>query len=143
MYAPRASSRGHFARSAVRRSATATPVWTGMPSFSRKSSYAPRPQNEGRCCSLLVAGMASLIFVPLASRDDIAHSLARPSYRDEIIGAPRRRRVLQEFAKTIHLAATHDAMWDAVNDVLRVASWLPIVREVRRSEEHTSELQSP
>ena len=39
--------------------------------------------------------------------------------------------MLQEFAKTIHLAATHDAVWGAVNDVLRVASWVPIVREVR------------
>jgi len=39
--------------------------------------------------------------------------------------------VLQEFAKTIHLAATPDAVWDAVNDVHRVASWLSIVREVR------------
>jgi len=39
--------------------------------------------------------------------------------------------VLQEFAKTIHLAATPDAVWDAVNNVHRVASWLPIVREVR------------
>src|SRR5207302_5445000 len=71
------------------------------------------------------------IFGPLASRGDIAHSLVRPSYRDKIIGAPRGRGVLQEFAKTIHLAATHDAVWGAVNDVIRVASWLPIVREVR------------
>jgi len=39
--------------------------------------------------------------------------------------------VLQEFAKTIHLAASPDAVWDAVNDVHRVASWLSIVREVR------------
>ena len=39
--------------------------------------------------------------------------------------------MLQEFAKTIHLAATPDAVWDAVNDVHRVASWLSIVREVR------------
>ena len=39
--------------------------------------------------------------------------------------------MLQEFAKTIHLAASPDAVWDAVNDVHRVASWLSIVREVR------------
>jgi carbon monoxide dehydrogenase subunit G len=39
--------------------------------------------------------------------------------------------VLQEFAKTIHLDASPDAAWAAVNDVRRVASWLSIVREVR------------
>jgi uncharacterized protein len=39
--------------------------------------------------------------------------------------------VLQEFAKTIRLSASPDAVWDAVNDVRRVASWLSIVREVR------------
>jgi carbon monoxide dehydrogenase subunit G len=39
--------------------------------------------------------------------------------------------VLQEFAKTIHLTASPDAAWAAVNDVHRVASWLSIVREVR------------
>jgi carbon monoxide dehydrogenase subunit G len=39
--------------------------------------------------------------------------------------------VLQEFAKTISLGASPDAVWDAVNDVRRVASWLSIVREVR------------
>ena len=39
--------------------------------------------------------------------------------------------MLQEFAKTIHLDASPTAVWDAVNDVRRVASWLSIVREVR------------
>src|SRR6266850_3307262 len=39
-----------------------------MPSVSRKISYAPRPQKEGRCCSLLVAGVASLIFLPRFAR---------------------------------------------------------------------------
>ncbi len=39
--------------------------------------------------------------------------------------------MLQEFAKMIHLAASPDAVWAAVNDVRRVASWLSIVREVR------------
>lgn len=39
--------------------------------------------------------------------------------------------MLQEFAKTIRLDAGPDAVWDAVNDVRRVASWLSIVREVR------------
>jgi uncharacterized protein len=39
--------------------------------------------------------------------------------------------VLQEFAKTIRLDATPDAVWAAVRDVHRVASWLSIVREVR------------
>jgi uncharacterized protein len=39
--------------------------------------------------------------------------------------------VLQEFAKTIRLDASPDAVWDAVNDVRRVASWVSIVREVR------------
>ncbi|MGH2491831.1 MAG: CoxG family protein [Candidatus Limnocylindria bacterium] len=37
----------------------------------------------------------------------------------------------QDFAKTIHLDASPDAVWKAVNDVRRVASWLSIVREVR------------
>jgi uncharacterized protein len=39
--------------------------------------------------------------------------------------------VLQDFAKTIRLDAVPDAVWDAVNDVRRVASWVSIVREVR------------
>jgi carbon monoxide dehydrogenase subunit G len=39
--------------------------------------------------------------------------------------------VLQDFAKTIRLDANPDAVWDAVRDVHRVASWLSIVREVR------------
>lgn len=39
--------------------------------------------------------------------------------------------MLQDFAKTIRLAAGPDAVWDAVNDVRRVASWVSIVREVR------------
>ena len=37
----------------------------------------------------------------------------------------------QEFAKTIRLDATPDAVWAAVRDVHRVAKWLSIVREVR------------
>ena len=37
----------------------------------------------------------------------------------------------QDFAKTIRLDAGPDAVWDAVNDVRRVASWVSIVREVR------------
>ena len=39
--------------------------------------------------------------------------------------------MLQNFAKTIRLDASTDAVWDAVNDVRRVASWVSIVREVR------------
>ena len=39
--------------------------------------------------------------------------------------------MLQDFAKTIRLVAGPDAVWDAVNDVRRVASWVSIVREVR------------
>ena len=39
--------------------------------------------------------------------------------------------MLQDFAKTIRLDAAPDAVWDAVNDVRRVASWVSIVREVR------------
>jgi len=39
--------------------------------------------------------------------------------------------LLQEFAKTIRLDASPDAVWAAVNDVHRVASWISIVREVR------------
>ena len=39
--------------------------------------------------------------------------------------------MLQDFAKTIRLDAGPDAVWDAVNDVRRVASWVSIVREVR------------
>ena len=39
--------------------------------------------------------------------------------------------MLQDFAKTIHLDTNPDAVWAAVRDVHRVASWLSIVREVR------------
>ena len=39
--------------------------------------------------------------------------------------------MLQDFAKTIQLAANPDQVWGAVNDVRRVASWISIVREVR------------
>lgn len=39
--------------------------------------------------------------------------------------------MFQDFAKTITLAAAPDAVWAAVRDVRRVASWLSIVREVR------------
>lgn len=39
--------------------------------------------------------------------------------------------MLQDFAKTIRLDARPDTVWDAVNDVRRVASWVSIVREVR------------
>jgi carbon monoxide dehydrogenase subunit G len=39
--------------------------------------------------------------------------------------------LLQEFAKTIRLDASPEAVWAAVLDVHRVASWLSIVREVR------------
>ncbi|MDP9253011.1 MAG: SRPBCC family protein, partial [Chloroflexota bacterium] len=39
--------------------------------------------------------------------------------------------MLQDFAKTIRLDASPDAVWAAVRDVHRVASWLSIVREVR------------
>ena len=39
--------------------------------------------------------------------------------------------MLQDFAKTIRLDANPDAVWAAVNDVRRVASWVSIVREVR------------
>ena len=39
--------------------------------------------------------------------------------------------MLQDFAKTIRLDASPDAVWAAVRDVHRVGSWLSIVREVR------------
>lgn len=39
--------------------------------------------------------------------------------------------MVQDFAKTIRLDASPDAVWAAVLDVHRVASWLSIVREVR------------
>ena len=39
--------------------------------------------------------------------------------------------MLQEFTKTVRLDAGSDAVWEAVNDVRRVASWVSIVREVR------------
>ena len=39
--------------------------------------------------------------------------------------------MLQDFTKTIRLDASPDAVWVAVRDVHRVASWLSIVREVR------------
>lgn len=39
--------------------------------------------------------------------------------------------MFQEFNKTIQLTAAPAAVWDAMNDVRRVASWLPIVRDVK------------
>jgi carbon monoxide dehydrogenase subunit G len=39
--------------------------------------------------------------------------------------------VFQEFARTIRVEASPSAVWDAVLDVRRVASWLSIVRDVR------------
>ena len=39
--------------------------------------------------------------------------------------------MLQDFAKTIRLDASPDAVWAAVRDVHRVAKWLSVVREVR------------
>jgi carbon monoxide dehydrogenase subunit G len=39
--------------------------------------------------------------------------------------------VFQEFSKTIQLTAAPAAVWDAMNDVRRVASWLSIVRDVK------------
>ena len=39
--------------------------------------------------------------------------------------------MLQDFAKTIRLGAGPDVVWDAVNDVRRLASWVSIAREVR------------
>lgn len=42
--------------------------------------------------------------------------------------------MFQEFSRTIHLAARPEAVWDAVRDVRRVASWLSIVRDVREVE---------
>lgn len=39
--------------------------------------------------------------------------------------------MFQDFSKTIELTATPAAVWDALLDVRRVASWLSIVRDVR------------
>jgi carbon monoxide dehydrogenase subunit G len=39
--------------------------------------------------------------------------------------------VFQEFTKTIRLTAAPATVWDAMNDVRRVASWLSIVRDVK------------
>jgi carbon monoxide dehydrogenase subunit G len=39
--------------------------------------------------------------------------------------------LLQDFARTIRVDADPEAVWAAVQDVHRVASWLSIVREVR------------
>jgi carbon monoxide dehydrogenase subunit G len=39
--------------------------------------------------------------------------------------------VFQDFSRTIQLSATPAAVWDAMLDVRRVASWLSIVRDVR------------
>jgi carbon monoxide dehydrogenase subunit G len=39
--------------------------------------------------------------------------------------------VFQEFARTIRLTAAPATVWDAMNDVRRVASWLSIVRDVK------------
>jgi carbon monoxide dehydrogenase subunit G len=39
--------------------------------------------------------------------------------------------VFQEFARTVHVDARPDAVWSAVRDVRRVASWISIVREIR------------
>ncbi len=39
--------------------------------------------------------------------------------------------MFQDFAKTIQLSATPTAVWDALGDVRRVASWLSVVRDVK------------
>ena len=39
--------------------------------------------------------------------------------------------MFQEFARTIRLTAAPATVWDAMNDVRRVASWLSIVRDVK------------
>jgi carbon monoxide dehydrogenase subunit G len=39
--------------------------------------------------------------------------------------------VFQDFSKTIELTASPAAVWDALLDVRKVASWLTIVRDVR------------
>ena len=39
--------------------------------------------------------------------------------------------MFQDFTKTIQLTASPTAVWDAMLDVRRVASWLSIVRDVR------------
>lgn len=39
--------------------------------------------------------------------------------------------MFQDFARTIHLTAEPDAVWAAILDVRKVASWLSIVRDVR------------
>lgn len=39
--------------------------------------------------------------------------------------------MFQEFTKTIRLSASPATVWDAMNDVRRVASWLSIVRDVK------------
>lgn len=40
----------------------------------------------------------------------------------------------QDFAKDVRLAAAPDTVWTAILDVQRVASWLPIVKDVRERE---------
>lgn len=39
--------------------------------------------------------------------------------------------MFQDFTRTIQLTAAPSAVWDAMNDVRRVASWLSIVRDVK------------
>jgi carbon monoxide dehydrogenase subunit G len=39
--------------------------------------------------------------------------------------------VFQDFTRTIQLTAAPAVVWDAMNDVRRVASWLSIVRDVK------------
>lgn len=39
--------------------------------------------------------------------------------------------MFQEFNKTVEITAPPDAVWNALNDVRRVASWLSIVRDVK------------
>src|SRR5439155_454326 len=81
----------HLPSCAERRSGTSAPAWIGMPSDSMKSSYAPRPQKDGRFCSVALAALVSLI----------VRTLYRISMRWDTC-AP----VFQDFARTVRVAAT-------------------------------------
>ncbi|TMC25818.1 MAG: hypothetical protein E6J27_14360 [Chloroflexi bacterium] len=79
-----------------------------MPSDSMKSSYAPRPQKDGRFCSVALAALVSLI----------VRTLYRISMRWDTC-AP----VFQDVARTVRVAASPDQAWAALLDFRRVASW--------------------
>src|SRR6185503_20051098 len=105
-----------------------------MPSDSMKISYAPRPQNDGRCCSLAVAALVSLMAsAPLHKSADAfrtrVSSICIASGPDGIL-----RSLFQEVARTVRIAASPERAWSVLLDFPRVASWLKVVHDLHEVE---------